>query len=163
MAEDTTSLPYRPCVGVMLLNEKGEVFVGQRIDMTAEAWQMPQGGIDKGEAPLDAAFRELEEEIGTAKAEYLAETQDWLYYDLPDHLVGKVWKGRYRGQRQKWFAMRFLGRDEDIDLETEHPEFMAWCWLAPEKLPEVIVAFKQPIYEKILKEFQPVIARMRGK
>jgi len=161
---DTTkdSLPYRPCVGIMLLNPAGDVFVGQRIDTTVEAWQMPQGGIDEGESPAEAAFRELEEEIGTARARILAESRNWLNYDLPEHLIGKVWKGRYRGQRQKWYAMQFEGRDSDINLETIHPEFNAWKWLEAEKLPETIVPFKRDLYMRILAEFLPVVKGVRG-
>src|SRR3712207_4482347 len=128
-----TSLPYRPCVGVMLINGDGRVFAGQRKD-TPGAWQMPQGGIDPGETPQQAALRELHEEIGTDKAEIVAESDAWLCYDLPAHLVGKVWRGRYRGQRQRWLAARFTGRDTDIDLATEHPEFDAWQWVEPEEL-----------------------------
>src|SRR3546814_534157 len=121
-------LPYRPGVGVMLLNGQGLVFVGQRIDNTAEAWQMPQGGIDEGEDPRDTALRELEEETGIHRdlVAIIAETPGWLTYDLPDDLIGKLWKGRYRGQRQKWYLARFLGEDRDVDLDTPHPEFRAW-------------------------------------
>lgn len=162
MSVDKYSLPYRPCVGIMLLNPQGDVFVGQRIDTSVEAWQMPQGGIDDGENPVDAAFREMEEEIGTAKASVLAESREWLNYDLPDHLVGKVWKGKYRGQRQKWFAMRFEGSDGDIMLETKHPEFNDWRWMRAEDLPSVIVPFKAALYEQIVTEFLPVVSRLRG-
>jgi putative (di)nucleoside polyphosphate hydrolase len=151
-AED---LPYRPCVGVMLINAKGHVFVGRRIDKEAEAWQMPQGGIDPGEEPVTAVFRELREEIGTDNARILTETQDWLTYDLPTQLLGRVWSGRYRGQRQKWFALRFLGRDEDIDLNTHHPEFEAWRWVAIDELPGLIVPFKRAIYIDLVERFRP--------
>lgn len=146
-------LPYRPCVGVMLLDRRNRVFVGQRIDTRAEAWQMPQGGIDEGEDPAAAALRELDEEIGTDKAEILAESRGWLTYDLPPELVPKVWKGRFRGQTQKWFAMRFLGEDADIDIETEDPEFAAWRWIEPRDLPRLIVPFKRRLYEEVLAEF----------
>lgn len=147
------SLPYRPCVGVMLFNARGEVFVGRRIDTVAEAWQMPQGGIDPGEDPRDAAIRELREEIGTDKAAIVGETEDWLIYDLPDDLIGKVWKGRYRGQKQKWFAMRFTGRDSDIDIATAHPEFEAWQWSPLDRLVEMIVPFKRDIYRALVARF----------
>jgi putative (di)nucleoside polyphosphate hydrolase len=146
---------YRPGVGIMLLNRAGEVFVGRRIDMPAmPAWQMPQGGIDPGETPLDAALRELKEEIGTDKVQLLGESQGWLSYDLPAELSRGIWGGRYRGQRQKWFAMRFTGDDSDIDLGTAHPEFDAWKWVSPEQLTDVIVSFKRQLYFDILTEFR---------
>lgn len=147
------SLPYRPCVGIMLFNRDGRVFVARRRDMPSEAWQMPQGGIDPGEDPREAALRELEEEIGTRKAEIMAETEDWLDYDLPDELVGKLWGGRFRGQRQKWFAMRFLGTDSDINIETEDPEFLDWKWVEAAALPGLIVPFKRPLYEALVRRF----------
>ena len=153
MSVDPTTLPYRPCVGVTLFNREGLVFVARRIDTEMEAWQMPQGGIDEGEEPRITALRELEEEIGTNKAEIIGESQGWLTYDLPPELVGKVWKGRYRGQTQKWFAMRFLGEDSDINLETAHPEFCAWKWERLERLPNLIVPFKRKIYQDIVSEF----------
>lgn len=147
-------LPYRPCVGVMLLNADNKVFVGQRIDTRTEAWQMPQGGIDLGEKPREAALRELGEEIGTNKASFLAETGEWLKYELPDHLIPQIWGGQYRGQEQKWFCMRFDGTDTDINLETKEPEFRAWQWLEPEKLPDLIVPFKRELYRRVLEEFK---------
>lgn len=150
----TVMLPYRPCVGIMLLNAKGEVFVAKRIDSLAEAWQMPQGGIDEGENPRTAALRELGEEIGTQKAEIIAESTDWLHYDLPEHLVPKLWGGKYRGQTQKWFAMRFLGEDSDINIVTAHPEFSEWKWVAREALPDIIVSFKRDLYAKLVEEFK---------
>lgn len=146
--------PYRPCVGIMLLNARGHVFVAQRIDQRVEAWQMPQGGIDDGEAPAAAALRELAEEIGTDKAEILAESPDWIPYDLPETLADKVWKGRYRGQTQKWFAMRFTGADSDIDINTKHPEFDAWRWAAIDDLPNLIVPFKRDVYEQVVARFR---------
>ena len=146
---------YRPAVGIMLLNPAGKVFVARRIDMPRmRAWQMPQGGIDKGENPRQAALRELKEEIGTDKVEILGESRMWLKYDLPAELAGGIWGGRFRGQRQKWFAMRFTGNDTDIDLTTKHPEFDAWKWIRPERLPEVIVPFKRQLYIDILAEFR---------
>ena len=161
MSNKTSNLPYRPCVGIMLLNPAGDVFVGRRIDTLVEAWQMPQGGIDEGEEPAAAAFREMEEEIGTARASILAQSRGWLDYDLPEHLLGKVWNGRYGGQRQKWFAMRFEGTDGDINLATAQPEFNAWQWLRAETLPDTIVPFKRSLYEQVLREFLPVVKALR--
>jgi len=156
MNKAALDLPYRPCVGVTLFNARAHVFVGQRIDSSTEAWQMPQGGMDPGEAPHETALRELEEEIGTNQGRIVGEIPDWLVYDLPDHLIGKVWKGRYRGQRQRWFAMTFEGTDADINLETKHPEFNAWQWVELEALPDLIVPFKRDLYAKIVTEFRPI-------
>jgi putative (di)nucleoside polyphosphate hydrolase len=152
---------YRPNVGIMLLNATNEVFVARRIDGPPDAWQMPQGGVDKGEEPRAAAFRELKEEIGTDKAELIAESAGWLRYDVPADIAGRMWRGRYRGQRQKWFLTRFTGREEDIDLATEHPEFSAWKWVAAERLPELIVPFKRAVYVAILEEFRPYLEGRR--
>jgi putative (di)nucleoside polyphosphate hydrolase len=146
---------YRPNVGVMLLSRAGRVFVAKRIDFPGEAWQMPQGGIDEGEDPRGAALRELEEEIGTAKAELLAESRDWFRYDLPAELQGKLWGGKWKGQRQKWFAMRFTGADTDINIATTHPEFSAWQWVDPGDVPRLIIPFKRGIYERVVEEFRP--------
>ncbi len=152
---DTPSPDYRPAVGIMRLNPQRQVFVGRRKDMPVEpAWQMPQGGIDPGETPREAALRELKEEIGTDRAEFIAEASGWLRYDLPPELAGGMWGGRYRGQQQKWFAMRFTGNDADIDLATKHPEFDAWQWVSPQRLPELIVSFKRRLYLDILAEFR---------
>jgi putative (di)nucleoside polyphosphate hydrolase len=147
---------YRPAVGIMLLRHDGWVFVGRRADMPAglAAWQMPQGGIDPGETPRQAALRELKEEIGTDQAEVLAESRAWLHYDVPAEIAGRLWGGRYRGQRQKWFAMQFTGSDADIDVATEHPEFDAWQWVAAAQLPELIVPFKRQLYLDVLEEFR---------
>ncbi|MEE4119102.1 MAG: RNA pyrophosphohydrolase [Paracoccaceae bacterium] len=159
MAADPSALPYRPCVGVMLANPAGHVFVGQRLDSDEPAWQMPQGGIDKGETPQEAALRELREETGVTQdlVRVLAETEGWLRYDLPEHLLGRVWGGKYRGQEQKWLLLRFLGRDDQVEIATDHPEFSRWCWLPPEALAAHIVAFKRPVYEAVLAEFAPLL------
>jgi putative (di)nucleoside polyphosphate hydrolase len=146
---------YRRGVGIMLLGPSNEIFVGRRID-TPEAWQMPQGGIDKGEEPRDAALRELKEEVGTDKAAILGETEQWLTYELPGKLHLQAWGGRYRGQAQKWFAMRFLGGDADIKLDAHHPEFDAWKWVSRDELIRLIVPFKRQLYRDVLKEFEDV-------
>ncbi len=149
--------PYRPCVGIMLINRHNLIFVAQRIDQQAEAWQMPQGGVDDGETPRQAALRELEEEIGTDKAEIIAESEDWIPYDLPRPLADRVWQGRYRGQTQKWFAMRFLGADADIDLDTAEPEFDDWKWTPMETLVDVAVDFKRDNYAQVVAAFRHLI------
>jgi putative (di)nucleoside polyphosphate hydrolase len=152
---DTSLLPYRAAAGIMLINAEGQVFVGQRMDSTLEAWQMPQGGIDEGEDALTAALRELGEETGIAadKVELIATAEEELRYDLPDELIGKLWKGRYRGQRQTWFLFRFIGTDSDVDIATEHQEFRAWRWADPADLPAMIVPFKKALYEQVLAAF----------
>ena len=154
-----SSLPYRPAVGVLLLNRQGLVFVGKRIDQTVEGWQMPQGGIDKGEEPRQAVMRELKEETGTDKARIIAEMPDWVTYDLPPHLVGIAFHGRYKGQRQKWFALRFTGKDADIDLTAHEPEFSSFQWVSPEALPDLIVPFKRDTYRQVLAALGPLAER----
>jgi len=150
-----TEYGYRPAVGVMLINGARRVWVGQRLDNSLEAWQMPQGGLDEGEAPLEGALRELEEETGIArdKVEILARCPAELYYDLPEDLIGKVWKEPWRGQRQTWFLARFLGTDEDVNIQTPDPEFRAWKWAEPAALPAMIVPFKTKLYEQVLEAF----------
>ena len=143
-------LPYRPCVGIMLFNKNGEVFVGKRIDQTVEGWQMPQGGIDDGETPKQAALRELQEEVGTDKAEIIAEMDAWVTYDLPAHLIGVAFHGKYKGQRQKWFALRSTGEDADINLTSHEPEFSAFQWVSLENLPGLIVPFKRDTYRSVI-------------
>jgi len=150
-------LPYRRGVGMMLVNAEGRVFVAKRIDTVAEAWQMPQGGIDEGEDPHAAALRELEEEIGTSKAEIMADSGGWLRYDLPDALIPKLWKGRYRGQEQMWFLLRFTGADADINIATAHPEFSEWRWAEMHTLPDLIVPFKRELYQQIVQKFGHLI------
>lgn len=154
--QEIAKLPYRPCVGVMMLNVQGAVFVGQRLDSAVSAWQMPQGGVEKGENPRDAALRELWEETGVdpGLVSVIAETEDWLPYELPFHLVPKLWKGRFRGQEQKWFLMRFAGSDADINIETEHPEFSHWRWLPVTELVDNIVPFKRDVYSAVLSSFR---------
>ena len=145
------------------MNRDGKVFVGYRIKPKASTgWQMPQGGIDEGEAPKDAALRELLEEVGTDNVEIVAESNEWLNYDLPSQVVGETWKGKYRGQTQKWFVMKFLGRDEDIDLNHHHkPEFSKFQWIDLEAIPSLIVEFKRPVYEKLVEEFATIPAQIQ--
>ncbi|WP_380874961.1 RNA pyrophosphohydrolase [Sphingomonas sp. DBB INV C78] len=153
MTKDT--LPYRDAAAVMLLNADNKVFVALRIDNVAEAWQMPQGGLDKGEDPEAGMLRELEEETGIKPelVEVIARARQPLFYDLPDELVGKVWKGKYRGQRQHWFLCRFTGQDSDVNIDTPEPEFRGWKWAEPADLPRLIVPFKRKLYEDVLQEF----------
>ncbi|MCE8509634.1 RNA pyrophosphohydrolase [Ruegeria pomeroyi] len=155
--EQIAALPYRPCVGVVLMNGDGFVFVGQRMDQNTDAWQMPQGGVDEDEDPYEAALRELWEETGVTAdlVEMVAETEGWLPYDLPHDLVPRIWKGRYRGQEQKWYLFRFLGRDDQIDIETDHPEFSRWKWQDPGRLVAEIVPFKRDVYERVVAAFAP--------
>lgn len=159
MSTDFSSLPYRPCVGVMLLDADGRVFVGERKD-TNGAWQMPQGGIDPGEDAQEAALRELWEETGVTedKVTVIAQTSDWLTYDLPNDLLGKIWNGKYRGQKQLWIVLRFSGEDSDVNLDTEHPEFGRWKWSNARDLVEEIVPFKRDIYEQLVSEFSDLLA-----
>lgn len=153
---DPETLPYRPCVGVMLINDQGLVFAGQRLDSLSPAWQMPQGGIDDGEKPKAAALRELWEETGVTAdlVSQVAKTHGWVTYDLPPDLLGKVWGGKYRGQRQKWFLFRFLGTDGDIKIATDHPEFSSWRWISADQMIAEIVPFKRAVYEEVVRSFR---------
>jgi putative (di)nucleoside polyphosphate hydrolase len=161
-AADFSSLPYRPCVGLMLVNRDGLVWIGCRLDAKGDAegrgnwWQMPQGGIDAGEDPRSAALRELYEETGIRSAEVIAEMDRWVHYDLPEKLIGKAWGGRYRGQKQKWFALRFLGEDAEVKITPEDPahqiEFVDWKWAAPGEVLDLIVPFKREVYREVLSD-----------
>jgi len=146
-------LPYRKCVGIMLLNAEKKVFVGQRIDNKSDAWQMPQGGVEEGENLLDASLRELEEEIGTNNVKILEQAKQWYDYDIPDFLIPKFWGGKYRGQTQMWFLAEFLGSDSEVNINTHHPEFSRWKWASAEELPNIIVPFKRELYKKLVEEF----------
>jgi putative (di)nucleoside polyphosphate hydrolase len=144
---------YRPCVGIALFNQQGEIFVAERLDNPG-AWQMPQGGIDGDEAPEAAVLREMEEEIGTRKARIIGTINEWLYYDIPNHTAQKLWKGKYKGQRQKWVALEFTGEDTDINLGAHHhPEFSQWKWMPLSQLLDYVVPFKRDIYKTVMKEF----------
>ena len=155
--DDIAQLPYRPCVGIMLANPRGQIFVAQRKDRDTDAWQMPQGGVDKGENTRDAALRELEEEtsIPPNLVAIEGESAGLIRYDLPHALVPNIWKGRYRGQEQKWYLMRFHGTDRDVNLATEHPEFTTWKWMPANELVGSIVPFKREVYAQVLAEFGP--------
>lgn len=160
MPIDPETLPYRPCVGVVLINAHGQIWTGQRLDSASPAWQMPQGGIDAGEAPRDAALRELWEETGVTAdlVEILDSTPDWLTYDLPPELLGKVWKGKFRGQKQMWFLCRFHGQDSQISIDRPPPEFAAWKWIGAGEMCEAIVPFKRAVYDQVVDRFRPHLA-----
>ena len=151
-----SELPYRPCVGITLFNQDKKVLVAERLDYPGN-WQMPQGGIDSGETPEQAAMRELKEEIGTNHAEIMERTKGWLFYDLPEHLKVERLKGKYRGQKQIWFAMLFKGNDSEINLQTKKPEFIDWNWVELENVIDLIVPFKKTVYESVVEQFRPIV------
>ena len=150
-------LPLRTGVGIIVLNSQNKIFVGKRKDNPFDKWQMPQGGVDPDELLLQAMKRELLEETSIKNIEVLKVFDQWLKYELPDNLVGKIWKGKYRGQKQKWFVVRFLGSDSEINVNTKHPEFIEWKWIDMELLPDLIVHFKKHVYEKVLAELKKYI------
>ncbi len=162
--EEFLALPYRPNAGLVVLNKQGQIFAGKRIDTAGEAWQMPQGGIDKGEEPEACAYRELEEETGiqASNVELIAVLPDWVKYDFPKELAAKLWVSRsgepkFRGQKQRWYLMRFLGEDADVNIQTKHPEFCEWRWMHPDQLIDNIVPFKREIYRQVLAGFAPYL------
>lgn len=166
---ETPPSDYRECVGICLINRAGRIFVARRLDLGSneapsgaapKPWQMPQGGIDPGEAPETAAQRELLEETGIARATILAASRFWYSYDLPPEIAAKKWRGRYRGQTQKWYAMRFEGSDSDVDLNSAHPEFDAWKWVEPAQVADYVIEFKRKVYREILAEFDDVIRQV---
>ncbi len=155
--DDKIYLPLRVGVGIILLNNENKVFVGKRIDNPGNFWQMPQGGTDSNESFFEAAKRELVEETSIKKVKLIKELSEWFIYDLPKNLLGKIWKGKYRGQKQKWFIMKFEGQDKEINLKTNNPEFLDWKWVNPSELPNIVVDFKVNIYKKLLKELNSII------
>ena len=148
------TLPLRTGVGIVVLNKKNKVFVGKRIDNPKNFWQMPQGGVNQNENLLQAAKRELEEETGIKSVELVKELKEWLQYDIPKSLLGKIWKGKYRGQNQKWFIMNFIGKDDEININTKNPEFLDWKWITISELPRIAVSFKVELYKKIKEELE---------
>ena len=157
MDEKFRNLPLRNGVGIVVLNQQNKVFVAKRIDNPKDFWQMPQGGVDDGEKPIDAAYRELEEETGMKNLEFIKEIEGTTMYELPEHLLGIIWKGKYKGQRQKWFIVKFIGNDEDIHIKTKYPEFLDWKWEELSKITDTVVEFKLHVYQEIKKEVEKVI------
>ena len=151
------NLPLRKGVGVVLLNNNNQIFVAKRIDNPNDFWQMPQGGIDKGENPLEAAFRELKEETSIKNVKLIQEVTDEITYLLPDSLLGIIWKGKFKGQKQQWYVMRFNGDEKEINIKTKHPEFLEWKWVDPDKITELVVGFKLHVYEKIQEEVKKIL------
>ena len=155
--DNKQNLPLRLGVGIILLNKENKVFVGRRLDNPLKFWQMPQGGINNGESFFQAAKRELEEETAITKVKLIKELDDWLIYNLPDDLLGKIWQGKYRGQKQKWFVMKFEGEDQEINVNTKSPEFLEWKWVNPDELPKIVVNFKTDLYKTLLVKFNNII------
>jgi putative (di)nucleoside polyphosphate hydrolase len=153
------NLPFRPGVGMMIIDRENRIFVGKRIDSKANGWQMPQGGIDLGETPSSAALREMKEEIGCNAGYIIAESKNWYSYRVPNYLVPKLWDGQYCGQRQKWFLIRFTGTDNDININTQHPEFQQWKWVNFDELLLDVISFKLKLYKQVVKEFWPLLSR----
>jgi len=157
MLEKFKNLPLRTGVGIVVLNKKNKVFVAKRIDNPKNFWQMPQGGVDKGESFLNAAYRELEEETGMKNLEFIKEIEGTMTYELPEHLLGIIWKGKYKGQKQKWFLMRYLGNDNEININTNNPEFLEWKWIDLNEITEVVVDFKLHVYKELKEKIQKII------
>ena len=157
MDDKFKDLPLRNGVGIVVLNDERQVFVAKRIDNPRNFWQMPQGGVDKGESLLEAAYRELKEETNITKVKLIKEIEGTLTYELPSHLLGKIWKGKYKGQKQKWFLMKFLGSDSDINIKTANPEFIEWKWIDLEKITEVVVDFKLHVYKELKEKINKII------
>ena len=155
--ENFQKLPYRNGVGIVVLNNENKVFVAKRIDNPKNFWQMPQGGVDEGEDLLNAAYRELKEETSIFNVKLIKEIEDWTQYDLPSKLIGIIWKGRYKGQKQKWFIFKFLGNDTEINIKTKNPEFLDWKWIEIGKITEIVVDFKKEVYHKVEKEIKKII------
>lgn len=163
MRDEYSSLPFRPGVGMMIINAQNRIFVGRRVDSKVNGWQMPQGGIDLGETPSAAALREMKEEIGCNNGYIIAESKNWYSYRVPKFLISRLWNGKYCGQRQKWFLIKFLGSDQDINVNTEHPEFDEWKWVSGDELLNEVISFKLKLYKQILHEFKPILDIQKGK
>ena len=157
MKKEYENLPYRSGVGIVVLNKENKVFVARRIDNPKNFWQMPQGGVDEGEDYLTAAYRELKEETSMKDVELIKELDGMITYELPKHLLGIIWKGKYKGQKQKWFLMRYLGKDEDINIKTNKPEFLEWKWIELDRITEVVVDFKHHVYKELKEKIKTII------